>query len=137
MMMPKPINLIFIILLSSTLTNGIRRKSKIDLPIINAADAPLTDNIAIASSNDAQPFLKGNEQLVAATKKPDSASSSSAAAISSSSSAVPLASSSPTTTTPTTPASPQSPLGDNNVVNNAENDVDCDPDMIGFEIITG
>lgn len=112
-MLPKAINLLLIVLLSSALTNGIRRKSKIDLPITNAADAPINDNIAQASTSDAQQLVKSDEPsasiAVTSTEKPVSSS----------------------------PAAVASALTDNGS-NNGENDaIECDPDMIGFEIITG
>lgn len=117
-MLPKAINLLLIVLLSSALTNGIRRKSKIDLPIANAADAPINDNIALASSSDAQQLVKNDDQL------PSIASTSTEKPVSSSSSS-------------TSPAAVSAPLTDNGA-NNGDNDaIECDPDMIGFEIITG
>lgn len=112
-MLPKAINLFLIVLLSSAVTNGIRRKSKIDLPITNAADAPINDNIAQASTSDAQQLVKNDEPsasvAITSTEKPVSSS----------------------------PAAVASALTDNGS-NSGENDaIECDPDMIGFEIITG
>lgn len=117
-MLPKAFNLLLIVLLSSALTNGIRRKSKIDLPIANAADAPINDNIAQPS--EAQQLVKNDEQSVSvavtSTEKPVSSITTPAAA----SGAV------------------SSSLTSDNGANNGENDaIECDPDMIGFEIITG
>lgn len=105
-MFSKAINLILIVLLSSALTNGVRRKSKIDLPIQNAADAPLSDNIALASDGQQIQIQKADEQSSlsnAATDKPSNASA----------------------------------LTDTSAANIENEPIECDPDMIGFEIITG
>lgn len=113
----KPINLIFIILVSSAMTNGIRRKSKIDLPIANAAEAPFDDNVAVASANDATKVDAPPSIAIAEKQQPSAA-------------AVSLPSS-------TESAAASSSLPDNAAAS-GENDIaDCDPDMIGFEIITG
>lgn len=124
-MMAKPINLIFIILLSSAMTNGVRRKSKIDLPIVNAAEAPFDDNVALASTNDAQQLKNDAQpaQTITITEKPTNSASSAA---------IPL---SATTEAATVIAS--SSLADNGPANVESDVVECDPDMIGFEIITG
>lgn len=107
-MFPKAITLALIVLLSSALTNGVRRKSKIDLPIANAAEAPFSDNIALASSNDGPQVVKADDQsapsALAATEKPLNASAAALMA---------------------------------DTVNNENDPIECDPDMIGFEIITG
>lgn len=126
-MWPKAVNLLLIVLLSSSLTSGLRRKSKIDLPIANAADAPPNDNIALASSNDEQQSTKFEEpsaQALANTEKPVN----SAASLPSQTSAQASA-----------PASPvaSSSLADNSVSSGENEQIECDPDMIGFEIITG
>lgn len=118
----KPINLIFIILLSSAMTNGIRRKSKIDLPIANAAEAPFDDNVAVASANDATK-VDAPPAIAIAEKQQQQPS---AAAVSM-----------PSSTEMAAVAAASSSLPDNAAAN-GENDIaDCDPDMIGFEIITG
>lgn len=123
-MLPKLINLVFITLIFTALTNGVRRKSKVDLPIVNAADAPLGDNIAIASSNDPQQ-IKGDEppkQPVALTERPLNAAATG------------------TASKPSSPAPAQPPnVASSSLADSvAESDVvDCDLDMIGFELITG
>lgn len=134
-MWPKAATLLFIVLLSSSLTSGIRRKSKIDLPIANAADAPPNDNIALASSNDATKFEEQpSAQALANTEKPVN---SAAAAPSSGGAASPAQQTSAQSNILPTPAAVSSPLADNSV-SSAENEaIECDPDMIGFEIITG
>lgn len=128
-MWPKAVNLLLIVLLSSSLTNGIRRKSKIDLPIANAADAPPNDNIAQATSNDEPQVTKFEEQpsaqALANTEKPVNsialAAQTGAQSISLQPSAAALSPS----------------LVDNSVSSGENEAVECDPDMIGFEIITG
>lgn len=111
MLPSKAINLFFIILVSSAVTNGVRRKSKIELPIANAAEAPFDDNVAVASENEPT-HVDAPSSIVDKPQQP------SAAAIS-------------------LPSSTESPEPDNAAAS-GENDInDCDPDMIGFEIITG
>lgn len=114
-MWPKAASLLLIVLLSSSLTSGVRRKSKIDLPIANAADAPPNDNIALPSSNDGTKFEEQPAaQALANTEKPISQSSS-----------LP------------SPAAATSSLADNSGSSGENEAIECDPDMIGFEIITG
>lgn len=126
-MWPKLLNLLLIVLISTSTTNGVRRKSKIDLPIANAADAPFADNIAQSSNtNQQQQQVTKNEATASgATEKPTnsiaSAAASAAAAAAAATNGNPL---------PATAA-----LSDST---SSENDgIECDPDMIGFEIITG
>lgn len=140
-MWPKAASLLLIVLLSSSLTSGIRRKSKIDLPIANAADAPPNDNIALASSNDATKFdEQPSAQALANTEKPVNSAAAAAPSSSSLSSAGAVSPAQQTGAQSNilpTPAAVSSPLADNSV-SSAENEpIDCDPDMIGFEIITG
>lgn len=127
-MWPKAVNLLLIVLLSSSLTNGVRRKSKIDLPIANAADAPPNDNIALASANDAPQSINFEEQpsaqALAATEKPVNLPTS-----------APLSAQS--NNLPSSAAAGSSSLADNSVSSGENEQVECDPDMIGFEIITG
>lgn len=128
-MWPKAVNLLLIVLLSSSLTNGVRRKSKIDLPIANAADAPPNDNIALASSDDAPQSINFEEQpsaqALAATEKPVNSAASASAL------------SAPSNSLPSSAAAGSSSLADNSVSSGENEAVECDPDMIGFEIITG
>lgn len=122
-MWPKAASLLLIVLLSSSLTNGVRRKSKIDLPIANAADAPPNDNIALASSNDATKFDdQPAAQALANTEKPVSSAAQPPAAQPNSQ---PLS------------AAAASPANDNSGSSGENEAIECDPDMIGFEIITG
>lgn len=139
-MLSKAVNLLLIILLSSSLTIGVRRKSKIDVPIANAADAPSSDNAAAVASaaaaataaeaapNDAQPNKfedQPSAQALAATEKPTA-------------SPIILQPNAISNSLPSSAgADSSSSLGDN-AASSGENDViECDPDMIGFEIITG
>lgn len=128
-MWPKAVNLLLIVLLSSSLTNGVRRRSKIDLPIANAADAPLNDNIAQATSNDGPQVTKFEDQpsaqALANTEKPVNSP------VSAPLQAIPQSVSLPA-------SAALSPSLTDNSVSSAENEaIECDPDMIGFEIITG
>lgn len=118
-MLPKSIKFLLIVLAFSTMqANGARRKSKVDSPIAQAAEAPLTDNIATASGSEPQVIVAREPAPPAAaavaTDRP--AAQSTVAASSSSSSSAPSLSAAP--------------------VNN-DNDEECDTDMVGFEIITG
>lgn len=128
-MWPKAVNLLVIVLLSSSLTSGLRRKSKIDLPIANAADAPPNDNIALASSNDEQQSTKFEEpsaQALANTDKPVNSAAS-----------LPAQTSGTQSSAPALPVASSSSLADNSVSSGENEQIECDPDMIGFEIITG
>lgn len=130
-MWPKAASLLLIVLLSSSLTSGVRRKSKIDLPIANAADAPPNDNIALASSNDATKFEEQpSAQALANTEKPVNSAPSTGVA------SAPAQTSAQSNNLPS-PAAVSAPLPDNSVSSGENEAVECDPDMIGFEIITG
>lgn len=125
-MWPKAASLFLIVLLSSSMTSGVRRKSKIDLPIANAADAPPNDNIALASSNDATKFEEQPAaQALANTEKPVNAAAQAPAQTAAQSSSLP------------SPAAATSSLTDNSGSSGENEAIECDPDMIGFEIITG
>lgn len=127
-MLSKAVNLLLIVLLSSSLTNGVRRKSKIDVPIVNAADAPSNDNVALAASNDAQQSSKFEDQpsaqALAATEKPTA-------------SPIVLQPNAISNSLPSSAGADSSSLGDNSVSSGENDAIECDPDMIGFEIITG
>lgn len=136
-MWPKAASLLLIVLLSSSLTNGVRRKSKIDLPIANAADAPPQDNIALASSNDATKFEdQPSAQALANTEKPVNLAAAAAAAAALPAASAPAQASAQSNSLPS-PAAVSLPLADNSVSSGENEAVECDPDMIGFEIITG
>lgn len=120
-MLSKAVNLLLIVLLSSALTNGVRRKSKIDVPIANAADAPPSDNVAQQSSKfEDQPTA----QALAATEKPTA-------------SPIGLQPNAISNSLPSSAGAESSSLGDNSVSSGENDAIECDPDMIGFEIITG
>lgn len=140
-MLSKAVNLLLIVLLSSSLTNGVRRKSKIDVPIANAADAPppssSSDNVAQAAaaaaaavaSNDAQQSPNKFEdqpsaQALAATEKPTA-------------SPIALAQNAISNSLPSSAGADSSSLSDGTVSSSENEAIECDPDMIGFEIITG
>lgn len=134
-MFSKAVNLLIIILLTSSLTNGVRRKSKIDLPIANAPDAPaVNDNVASATLNDPsapQPPSKFEDQpsaqaLAATAEKPTT-------------SPIVLPPSALTNNLPSSGGvdSSSSSLGDSSASSSENEAIECDPDMIGFEIITG
>lgn len=124
-MWPKAAILLLIVMLSSPMTNGIRRKSKIDLPIANAADAPPNDNIALATSNDAKFDEQPSAQALSNTEKPVNVASLPAQTNGGQSNNLP------------SPAAVSSSLADNSVSSGENEAIECDPDMIGFEIITG
>lgn len=140
-MLPKAVNLLLIILLSSSLTNGVRRKSKIDVPVAAAADAPSNDNAAAtaaaassaaatAASSDAQPTSnlfedQPSAQALAATEKPTAAP-------------IVMQPNAISNNLPSSAgADSSSSLGDNAMASGENDAIECDPDMIGFEIITG
>lgn len=68
-MIPKLLNTLLILLLASSLQTDARR-SRIDLPISNAAEAPASDNIATAS--DVEPTEVKVEAPVSDTVAPTS-----------------------------------------------------------------
>lgn len=82
-----------------------KRLSKTEMPIVQAANAPLSDNIATAS---------GSEPAIQTIKAPEGESSSTVDTI-------------PSDTT----GQDESDESDTSIED------ECDPDMIGFEIITG
>lgn len=124
-MLPKSMILLLIVILSSSsLTNGVKRKSKIDLPIASPAEAPINDNIAQPSTN--QQLTKADENNVSQQSTITTDKPANSAAVSTVTNAQ----------TNQSPAAVSSSLVDNTA--NSENDgIECDPDMIGFEIITG
>lgn len=134
-MWPKAASLLLIVLLSSSLTSGVRRKSKIDLPIANAADAPPNDNIALASStNEATKFEEQpSAQALSNTEKPVNLAAAAVPAVAS----APAQTQSAQSNSLPSPAAVSSPLVDNSVSSGENEAIECDPDMIGFEIITG
>lgn len=95
-MIPKLVSIALLGLLLSTpfSVNAAKRRSRVDTPIVQAADAPLEDNVATAS---------GVEPVKAELP-------------------------------PVTYETPEFLASDAVIT---ENDEECDPDMIGFEIITG
>lgn len=116
----KAVNVLLIILVSSSLTNGVRRKSKIDLPITNAADAPQNDNLAQASTSDGQTMSEQQPQAqaLANTEKP----------------VIVVA---PAALNSNGPSSISGSSNDQSGSSEENEPIECDPDMIGFEIITG
>lgn len=117
-MIPKLRNFIMLAILCA-ITNTHARRSRIDLPITNAAEAPTPDNIATAS---------GDEPHEVKVEIPADFSASTSAATSAAYSGVPQLS----------PAmmlhQSDSGVATEMIVDPEE---ECDPDMIGFEIVTG
>lgn len=131
-MWPKLLNLLLIVLISTSTTNGVRRKSKIESPIANAADAPFTDNIAQSSNTNQQQqtqqqqVTKNEAAASSATEKPTNSIASAAAAAAAAATA---------TSTNGNQLPAIAALSDS--ASNENDGIECDPDMIGFEIITG
>lgn len=109
-MLPKVHSLLLLVLLSTTLTIDARR-SRIDLPIANADEAPASDNMATASGSEPQ------EVKVPAPVAEEDVSPASVVA--------------PSTVATSTLANTDS------MTAVGEIEEECDPDMIGFEIVTG
>lgn len=99
-MLPKLVLLIAVCLTLSPATSGAKRRSRIDTPIKQAADAPLTDNIATASGSEPQAV---KVELPPVTYEVPEFQISNAAT----------------------------------VAEENTSEEECDPDMIGFEVITG
>lgn len=109
-MLPKVHSLLLLVLLSTTLTIDARR-SRIDLPIANADEAPASDNMATASGSEPQ------EVKLPAPATDEVVSQASVVA--------------PSSVATSTLANTDS------VMAVGEIEEECDPDMIGFEIVTG
>ena len=116
-MVPLLLKFLLIFLITTTLQGTHARRSRIDLPISNAADAPASDNIATASGDDfhkvALPELL--PVMLDAAEEPPASSS--------------------TAVTHGTTAAPSSDSDSIGAMSEIEDE--CDPDMIGFEIVTG
>lgn len=112
-MLPKVNSFIVLVLLATTLTTDARR-SRIDLPIANADEAPASDNVATAS---------GTEEVKIPVAAPlefvSQASVPAPASVATSSAEAPA----------------QADTDSLTAVGEIEEE--CDPDMIGFEIVTG
>lgn len=94
--------IVIINLINTPLTLGAKRKSRVELPITNAADAPIGDNLATASGTEPQAV---KVELPPVTYEvPEFQVSKETAAL---------------------------------VDDEDEIEEECDPDMIGFEIVTG
>lgn len=125
-MIPKLRNLILLtIVIAVTTPNTNARRSRIDLPITNAADAPAPDNIATASGDDAH-------EIKAETPADFSAATSAAVTSSASAGYSGVPQLSPAMMLHQSDAQQQ-------VATEMTADIEeeCDPDMIGFEIVTG
>lgn len=109
-MLPKVHSLILLVLLSTTLTTDARR-SRIDLPIANADEAPASDNMATASGTEPQ------EAKIPVAAPLEVVSQAAVAA--------------PVSVASSTPANTDSMMAVGEI------EEECDPDMIGFEIVTG
>lgn len=132
-MLPKLLNILFILLLATTIRIDARR-SRIDLPISNAAEAPVMDNVATASGNESQEMKVPAPAVViaehtAAAATADESQMPAAAAITQSDLPAPISSA----------GSSSDDDGDSGEaqIMQADSEEECDPDMIGFEIVTG
>lgn len=113
-------------IIAITTPNTNARRSRIDLPITNAAEAPAPDNIATASGDDVH-------EIKAETPADFNAAATSAAVTSSVGySGVPQLS--PSMMLHQSDAQQQQVATE---MTAADIEEECDPDMIGFEIVTG
>ncbi|KAJ6637402.1 hypothetical protein Bhyg_10132, partial [Pseudolycoriella hygida] len=110
-MLAKVHRFLILVLLSTTLTTEARR-SRIDLPIANADEAPASDNMATASGSEPQ------EVKLPAPATEEVVSQESVAM-------------------PSSVATPTVANADSMTSAVGEIEEECDPDMIGFEIVTG
>lgn len=127
-MLPKLLNFLLIFLIANAIRTDARR-SRIDLPISNAAEAPAMDNVATASGDESQ------EVKVAA---PASIIAETAAVIADETemaSKLPLVMPAAVNADAVALADDTSDVDIQGSV--AEVEEECDPDMIGFEIVTG
>lgn len=125
-MLPKLLNFLLIFLIATAIRTDARR-SRIDLPISNPAEAPAMDNVATASGDESQ------EVKVPA---PASIIAETAAVIADEpvmASKLPLVM--PAADNAVALAADTSDVDIQGSV--AEMEEECDPDMIGFEIVTG
>lgn len=122
-MLRKPIFVLLAIGLLAASPTQAARRSRIDTPIANPAEAPPGDNLAM-ESNDAP----DNKVEVPASQPPSGYSSTESSDL--------VEVSQSTSASSITAASSADKLTD---VNGATGEIEeeCDPDMVGFEIITG
>lgn len=118
--------MLFILLLATTIRIDARR-SRIDLPISNAAEAPVMDNVATASGNESQEIKVHAPAAIIAEHSAAAAAEETPSPIAQSdddSAAAPVVDTS------------DSDSGEAQIVQ-SDSEEECDPDMIGFEIVTG
>lgn len=130
-MLPKLLNFLLIFLIATAIRIDARR-SRIDLPISNAAEAPAMDNVATASGDESQEvkvpapasiIADAAESVAVIADEPDMANK------------LPLVMPAAVNADAVAPASETSDVDIQGSV--AELEEECDPDMIGFEIVTG
>lgn len=135
-MLPKSIYIVILCLIAtSSLTTAAKRRQRLDTPIVKAAEAPLEDNTATASGTETETIkVEGplaNYQPQEEVFDAATASGSKLAADVESSSATSSTAAASSVSADVTSAIALSLQAD------SEFDVDCDPDMVGFEIVTG
>lgn len=127
-MLPKLLNFLLIFLIATAIRTDARR-SRIDLPISNAAEAPAMDNVATASGDESQ------EVKVPAPASIIAEAAETAAIIADEPE---MANKLPLVMPAADPIILAADTSDVDIQGSvAELEEECDPDMIGFEIVTG
>lgn len=133
-MLPKSFYIVILCLIAtSSLTTAAKRRQRLDTPIVKAAEAPLEDNTATASGIEAE-AIKIEGPL--ANYQPQEENFDGAATAAGSKLAIESSSSASTAQTSSVSADVTSAIA-LSLQADSEFDVDCDPDMVGFEIVTG
>lgn len=129
-MLPKLLNFLLIFLIANVMIRTDARRSRIDLPISNAAEAPAMDNVATASGDESQEvkvpapasiIAEAADKTGVVADEPEMGSK------------LPLVM--PAAVNADAVALVASDVDIQGSV--AELEEECDPDMIGFEIVTG
>lgn len=135
-MLPKSFYIVILCLIAtSSLTTAAKRRQRLDTPIVKAAEAPLEDNTATASGIETESIKIEGPLANYQPQDDDMAATASgsklATDVESSSSATSSTAQTSSVSADVTSAIALSLQAD------SEFDVDCDPDMVGFEIVTG
>lgn len=138
-MLPKSFYIVILCLIAtSSLTTAAKRRQRLDTPIVKAAEAPLEDNQATASGTETEtikiegPLANYQPQEDTMENESSPAGTKLAADVESSSTAT----SSTAEQTSSVSADVTSAIA-LSLQADSEFDIDCDPDMVGFEIVTG
>lgn len=133
-MLPKSFYIVILCLIAtSSLTTAAKRRQRLDTPIVKAAEAPLEDNTATASGIETESIKIEGPLANYQPQDDDMAATASGSKLATD---VESSSSASTAQTSSVSADVTSAIA-LSLQADSEFDVDCDPDMVGFEIVTG